>query len=522
MNVRLGLAGLLVFSSLSFAQQGGEPVEKLTDMVPKPFYDVQKVSDGYENKMTLIETGVAGLKDRLDIIRKAEEHIEVEYFIYNHDQSSKLITLELVKAAERGVKVRVLVDASLAVLELDEFLVEQMEKSGIDVRYYNTASILRVSSIQFRNHRKLISVDDKYAITGGRNVEDDYYDMSPEYNFIDRDVLIEGPIVKTMRESFDEFFTHKIATDVKYAKKPRATRRKMDSRTRRWITVPNTKAIAEYNRRVQEAMNFVTEFQEDIIIREEVDRIGAAVQATRKTHVCPETTFSSDMPGGNFFSRLRENYSDNFRGLRKALFDKMSVVNKEVIISSPYMINNKHSRAMMNLFLDHGVRIRLYTNSLASTDAVYVAANLYDRVFDWLNMGIEVNLHSGSYVELSEVPVEKAATEARWGTHSKTMVYISEEDGELVKEIMIGTYNIDNRSNYYNNEMAVFCKGNNELADELIANIENRMDQGYKLNADRTATDKDGNKVSIYGIDTSNLTKMKWLSIPSKLLKFLL
>ena len=214
MSMKKTLLAVLVTSSVAFA--GGPSKEsKRTEIVPKPFFEVQKIEDGLVNKMTLIETGVEGLKDRLDLIRKAEKNIEVEYFIYNHDQSSKLLTLELVKAAERGVKVRVLVDASVAVLELDKYYVEQMEAKGIDVKYYNTASIIRVSSIQFRNHRKLLSVDDKYAITGGRNVEDDYYDLSPEYNFMDRDVLVEGPIVKTMRESFDEFFNHKISDHVK-------------------------------------------------------------------------------------------------------------------------------------------------------------------------------------------------------------------------------------------------------------------------------------------------------------------
>lgn len=494
---------------------------KLTDIVPKPFFEIQKVQDGLENKMTLIETGAEALKDRLDIIAKAEKSVEVEYFIYGTDASSKLLTLELIKAAERGVRVRVLVDASIAVLALDKYYVEQMVKKGIEVKHYNTASLLRVSSIQFRNHRKLIVVDDKYAITGGRNIGDDYYDISPEYNFIDRDILVEGPIVKTMRESFDEFFNHKISTTPKTPKKPRATRRKKDMRTGRWIEVPNTKRIKKYNARVQQAMNFVTEFQEDTLLREKIMEIGRKVQATRKTHVCPETTFTSDLPGGNFFSRLKENYSDNYRGVRKALFDKLSVVNKEVIIDSPYMINNKHSRKMMNHLLDNDVKLTLYTNSLASTDAVYVAANLYDRVFNWINSGIDVYVHAGNYYELSDV-INEDVTKAKWGTHSKSQLYVSEIDGELVQEIMVSTYNIDNRSNYYNNEMAIFCKGNNELADELRAFMEHRMQEGYRLNADGSATNKNGEEVSIYGVDTDNLRKMKWLSIPSRLLKFLL
>lgn len=496
---------------------------KRTALLEKPFYEIQKTTDGFNNQITLLESGIGSFKQRLDLIRKAQKNIEVEYFIYATDRSAKLFTLELIKAAERGVKVRILVDASIAVLALDKYFVKEMEAKGLEVKHYNTASIFRISSIQFRSHRKLLAVDDQYAITGGRNMEDDYYDISTSYNFIDRDILIEGPIVKTMRESFDKFFEHKISKKVKRPKKPRPTRIKEVERDGKMVTVmvPNKKALKKYYHRTQQAKNFVTEFQEDIKLREQMEAVGDQASIDLKSHSCPETTYASDMPGGNFFRRLKENYSDNYRGVRKALYDHMKWVNHEVLISSPYVLNNRHSRRMMNHFLNRDVKLKIYTNSLASTDAVYVAALLYDKVFNWIDQGIEVYVHPGNYVE--EFPaISDEVKQARWGTHSKSMVFKSLIDNESVQEIMVGTYNIDNRSNYYNNEMAIFCKGNNELAQELSSNIESRMSAGYRINADRTATDKDGNTVSIFGVDESNLRKMKWLRIPAKIFKFLL
>ena len=108
--------------------------------------------------------------------------------------------------------------------------------------------------------------------------------------------------------------------------------------------------------------------------------------------------------------------------------------------------------------------------------------------------------------------------------HSKTHIYdsIDPKSGEAISEVMVGTYNIDNRSNYYNAEMAIFCKGSASFTEEVRTNVEARIAKSYKLNGNRTATDKDGNTVSRFGRDATNITKMRLLAIPSYILKFLL
>ncbi len=197
----------------------------LSDGIPHPYYAKQ---DQGENEVMSINDGMAALQLRLEMIRRAEKTIEVEYFIFNADLAGKIILRELVRAAERGVKVRILIDKSKPIFVFNEYYVKAISKYGIEVRYYNKAPLVRISTVQFRNHRKLITIDDKEAMTGGRNIGDDYFDLSDHFNFHDTDIYVRGPIVKIMRESFDAYFEHKISERIKL---PEETNKNFEEKT---------------------------------------------------------------------------------------------------------------------------------------------------------------------------------------------------------------------------------------------------------------------------------------------------
>ena len=515
----------LVFavSAVAVLSTSAAQASQLSDSIPYPYYEVQKSSEGHTNKIMILNSGIASLEKRLEIIRKAKKHIEVEYFIYALDQSSNILTAELVKAAKRGVRVRILVDKSSTIFQLDEYYAHALKSKGIEVKYYNDAATIRVSSINFRNHRKLLSVDDTFAITGGRNVEDDYYDFSSEFNFLDRDVYVEGDIVATMRKSFDKYFEHDISVTPSTPKAPSATvlKRYKEPGSAYWqrIEVPNTKAIKEHKERIKKAQAFLTLNK---AAKEKADmaaNIGSKILAKKKLHECPVTTFSTDAPGGDFLTRLVDDYGDDYRFLRKTLFDKLISADKAVIISSPYMINSPKSLEIYAKLIAKGMDVSLYTNSMASTDALYVAANLYRSVFSWAGQEIKTYIHSGEYIDENEV-LDQSVEGAAWGTHSKTQIY--EYNDPTKNEFMIGTYNVDNRSNHYNSEMAIFCQGSQELFNEVKGNVVSRMDEGYLIHENFTATDKNGDRVSVFGADRSKLPKMLLMALPSWLLNLLL
>ena len=126
----------------------------------------------------------------------------------------------LVKKAKEGVKVRILVDHGFPIFKLNNYVATELKKYGIEVRYYNTSIILELWKVQFRSHRKLLAVDDKIAVTGSRNIADEYFELSKDYNFLDTDIFINGSVAKKMRESFDAFWDYKISKPAKEVLEP--------------------------------------------------------------------------------------------------------------------------------------------------------------------------------------------------------------------------------------------------------------------------------------------------------------
>jgi putative cardiolipin synthase len=496
-----------------------------------PFYERQLETENQTNSLMILNSGLTSFQKRIDLIRNAQNTIEAEYFIWGLDQSSRIFTQELIKAAKRNVKVRILVDKSIAVFQLNKFIARELKAFGIEVKYYNSAPLFNLGTIQFRNHRKLLIVDDKKVILGGRNIGNEYFDLSDTFNFHDRDVLVEGSIVPVIRKSFDLFFLNEMSEYPNQIIEPEIELTEKHDREfyEFYLESEDYRLIDEaekFQEKLEFAKKFVSQHKEDDELLNRIENITREEIQSLKKHDCPDLSFVSDSPGASFLDGQLYSYGNEFRNVRKVVNQRVTRVNKRAIFSSPYMIHNERSKKVLEHILDKDVEVQLYTNSLASTDAVYVAANLYRHVFDWVDNGIEVFLHNGQFhreLFSNQNDAEKKMSSSKWGMHSKSHYYESvNESGETVSEIMIGTYNIDNRSNFYNTELAIFCRGNQSLSNELLANLKYRMQKGYKLKPGEKAVDKDGAEVNVLGFDPQNENLMKLLAIPSYLLKDLL
>jgi putative cardiolipin synthase len=138
--------------------------------------------------LTHFDQGAASFHRRLELIQSAKKSIALEFFIYDVDEASRLLTQALMKKAGEGVQVRILVDFSAPVFKLKPAYAAVLGKAGVAVRYYNTSAFYRLVSIQHRSHRKLLIIDGETVLTGGRNVANDYFDLSDHYNFLDSDL----------------------------------------------------------------------------------------------------------------------------------------------------------------------------------------------------------------------------------------------------------------------------------------------------------------------------------------------
>jgi cardiolipin synthase C len=474
----------LLIQTVSFAQS--------TDKKNNPDRDsrdeIFRAHSNEDHKLTILNGGLSSLQQRINLIEKAQNNIEVEYFIYNSDEAGRAFTHALIERAREGVTVRVLLDHFLIKSQIDPFITHDLIEAGVEVRFYNTLPIIRIFDFQYRNHRKLLSIDDTFAITGGRNIGNEYFDMSSDFNFIDRDILVEGPIVKNMRKSFDAVWRSDAVKYVKRYKRPhnRDLKYRRGSRSSGRLRNYNAylKDLKRWKDRAANAKSFMIVSDDDIALRRKMYTLTLTQIEDAPTGICKDISFTSDAPGIGKWTR-----KEPYRKLRSDVFSRMKKTTKHLMIDSPYFILEKTTTQIITDLLEKNVSIDLLTNSLHSTDAIYVASVFNDNVGPWIKRGLRPTVYSGNIMPSYET-LTQSIHDARWGTHSKGVVF---DDSS----IMIGTFNFDPRSINYNTEMAIFCDGNPDLASKMARNIQNRIDNGILL---ETAADVKKYEFSNVGI----------------------
>ncbi|HEU5478515.1 MAG TPA: phospholipase D-like domain-containing protein, partial [Candidatus Tumulicola sp.] len=174
----------------------------------------------------LLSVGVDGLLFRAQMIGVATRTIDLEYFIFRQDDTGQLLSDALLRAADRGVRIRLLVDDADR-NDGDEQIAALSADPNIQIRIYNPFAyrgrdeLIRdleftfdASRLDYRMHNKLMVVDNAIALVGGRNIGDAYFQVDPESQFGDDDVFAAGPIVRKLSDSFDEYWNSALAIPV--------------------------------------------------------------------------------------------------------------------------------------------------------------------------------------------------------------------------------------------------------------------------------------------------------------------
>ena len=373
--------------------------------------------------ITHFDQGAASFQRRLELIGAARRSIALEFFIYDVDDASRLLTQALIKRARDGVQVRILVDFSAPVFKLKPAYAKVLGDAGVEVRYYNTSALYRLVSIQHRSHRKLLIIDGDTVLTGGRNIANDYFDLSNHYNFLDSDLEVTGPIVKTVLASFDVYWNSHLST----APEP-------DSN-------PDPAAAA-----------FVLPNERDLAMVGKLRAAGEAYLQTHQAHECRDLRFVTDFP----------NHGEASRKVFNAIVDELGRARQEAVVESPYFVIKSGGYAVLEDLHKRGMRVRVLTNSLASTDASYAVAALYPRLGSLAATGLTLSAYGGAPLPSQSTNLRGGSP--RWGVHSKRGVI----DGETT---LVGTYNIDPRSANLNSELMLVCRGQKDLAAEVLASI---------------------------------------------------
>lgn len=417
--------------------------------------------------VALLDVGFDSLATRLRLIEEARTSIELEFFIYEVDTASRLVTQALARKAREGVKVRLLVDFSLPVFKLAPHYAHELAAAGVEVRYYNTAGLARFFAFNHRTHRKLLVVDRAKAIIGGRNIGDDYFDLSGRYNFLDSDLLIHGPVAAAITDSFDLYW----ASD--------------------WVARPGEVASAEAPG--APALLGPASTTETTLLAELQRHAPQHAPST-----CPDIHFVTDYPGSGV--ERRKVFTELTRLAQEA--------RQQILIESPYLVLREDGTAVLSALARRGVQLTLLTNSLTSTDAFYTVASLANGLDQLRLPGLQVWAYGGQPLAGSARP----PASPRWGVHAKRAVF---DDHTVV----VGTYNIDPRSANLNSELMVVCRGDRTLAAELQASIRARLAQSRPVVGTASAG---GYDTLVEGADRDTLFKMRAIAPFTRLLDILM
>lgn len=390
----------------------------------------------------VLEDGGGAMLARAWLSEYAERSIDVQYFIFSADNVGLIAADSLVRAARRGVRVRILVDDvlveadALQLLALDavENLDIRIYNPGMKVgaslprKLFNVASDFRGSNQ--RMHNKTFLVDGEVAITGGRNIADEYFDYDHEYNFRDRDVLLLGGITDELATSFEQFWKDPLSLPV--ADLVSATPAEIGTEGRlEWLR--------QYACDPENYWPEVRGLLEDIPAA--FDRLLAAGNLEWVDGV----TFVSDMPGKN-------SGRDGLAGggaTTDALVKLAREAKTSLVVETPYLVTTEGSRELFRELTQRGVAVEILTNSLASTDNLEAFSGYQRdrealletgvRVFEFRpDAAIRTPLMTGALAATLEKP-------PIFALHAKSMVI----DGHTA---VIGTFNLDPRSANLNTE----------------------------------------------------------------------
>lgn len=395
----------------------------------------------------VLEDGSGSMLLRAWLTQHAEKSIDIQYFIFSTDNIGLIACDYLVRAADRGVKVRMIVDDILIDAGFDDILVLGSHEN-IDIKIYNPGinvgknllGKIKKLATDFRGanqrmHNKTFIVDDQLIITGGRNIADEYFDYDHEYNFRDRDIFLIGDPKLQVRSSFSEFWDSELSVDVLELAKEVPAR------------VNDKNKFAPLHQYSCNPENFWPE------IRQSIENLPLAfdkIKASNKITWLDSIEFVSDLPGKN-----EESKGLGGGGITTSkLIELVENAKESIDIQSPYLVTTPLSRELFAEAVNRGVKIRILTNSLASTDNLEAFSGYQSDRKKLLETGVRIfefkpdaqarrELMTGIlHQNLEQVPI--------FGLHSKTMVV----DGKIS---VIGTFNLDPRSANLNTECFVIA-----------------------------------------------------------------
>jgi putative cardiolipin synthase len=392
-----------------------------------------------------LNRGMDALGVRLRLAERAQKSIDLQYFLMKNDTAGAVIANALLKAADRGVRVRFLLDDVFTSVPDDSFLLIN-QHPNIDIRIFNPISRRGLYMLNFvghfsqanrRMHNKSFTVDNAVSVVGGRNLADEYFGLKTDSVFVDFDVLAMGPIAAEISHSFDEYWNHPRAVPVDQF---------IDDKKREDLETVRAEIAEEfdgiYNTVYEQALN--SKLLQDLI-------------ANRQPLFAGQARVLADSP-----DKLVNQINETHMRLAMDLRDVILSAEKEVVFISPYYVPGKRGVQFVRDLVAKGMRVVVLTNSLASNNHVPVhsAYTRYRR--DVIRAGVE--LYEARANAAREIKKDATAPDAMT-LHTKAFIIDR-------RKLFVGSLNLDPRSIELNAEMGLLID-----SAEMVDDLTHDMDQ---------------------------------------------
>jgi putative cardiolipin synthase len=393
----------------------------------------------------------------VQLINAAERTLDLQYFIFRADETGQLLTEAVLRAADRGVRVRVLIDDG-DTLAGDDQLEALDAHPQIEVRIFNPFAYrghikffraieftLSNARLDYRMHNKLVVVDNSIALIGGRNISDQYFQVDPKLQVADDDVFAAGPIAKELSVTFDEFWNSAIAIPVRALAKGKTS----------------DAALAKYRKILNDHHQQVKADGTDYASRIATGEPLAGMLSGRLPLVWAPAQLVYDSPEKK---RVEEGWMVG-RLMHRPVAKAVAAVQSELLMVTPYFIPGREGMQLFGDLRKRNVRVRVLTNSLESSTVLAAHSGYMHYRLPLLEEGValyEVRSLLGNAKGSGETA--QMTRFGKYSIHAKLFVFDRQR-------LYIGSMNFDQRSMHLNTEIGLIIDSP-ELAQQTAARFE--------------------------------------------------
>jgi putative cardiolipin synthase len=393
----------------------------------------EKDAQSEESGFILLGNGLDAFTARAVLAGRAERSIDLQYFLYHTDLVAKLLTDQLIKAADRGVRVRMLLD-DIGMGDKDLVATALDSHPNIEVRLLNpfirnrtraTQFVTRYDSATRRMHNKSFTVDNQASILGGRNIGDEYFNAAPDFAFSDLDVLAIGPAARDVSKEFDLYWNSELAYPVSVMTE--GTPAPEDIQQKR-------KALNEFVTAQNDSSYLEALRNSDLAEKMRSDQINFGWGKYEVMYDLPE--------------KLLQDKSETADHLISKFKPYLEQLKEELIIISPYFIPGKEGVANLTSLVKRGIRVRVLTNSLSSTNHTAVHSGYAKYRKGLLRGGIEIYELNKKLNKAGKKANKDSEDSPDAGLHAKSFVFDR-------NRVFVGSLNLDPLAIRNNTEMGV-------------------------------------------------------------------